>query len=133
MGYTRIVTISTDKLLETAEFRDGVGAQWPFLSDPGRKIQKNLDIAEYTDPGHDPMIPHTLVLGPTCGSSASTTATGTGGGRRWPTSPTTCGSCIRGSARTGTSPIRSFGRRGTRGERDPFFPYGRSQRSLLAS
>ena len=64
VGYTRIVTISTDNLLETSEFRDGVGAQWPFLSDPGRKVQKDLDIAEYTDPDHDPMIPHTIVLEP---------------------------------------------------------------------
>ncbi len=36
----------------------------PFLSDPGRKVQKDLDIAEYTDPHHDPMVPHTLVLEP---------------------------------------------------------------------
>ena len=37
---------------------------WTFLSDPGRKVQKDLDIAEYTDPDHNPMIPHTLVLEP---------------------------------------------------------------------
>src|SRR4051812_21561304 len=47
-----------------AEFRSGVGARWPFLSDPGRKLQKDLDIAEYTDPHHNPMIPHTVVLEP---------------------------------------------------------------------
>src|SRR3954466_7502288 len=47
-----------------AEFRSGVGARWPFLSDPGRKLQKELDIAEYTDPHHNPMIPHTVVLEP---------------------------------------------------------------------
>ena len=64
VGYCRLVTISTDNLLETNEFRAGVGAQWPFLSDPGRKLQKDLDIAEYTDPHHNPMIPHTLVLEP---------------------------------------------------------------------
>jgi peroxiredoxin len=64
VGYCRMVTISTDNLLETNEFRAGVGAVWPFLSDAGRKIQKDLDIAEYTDPHHDPMIPHTLVLEP---------------------------------------------------------------------
>jgi hypothetical protein len=50
--------------IETNEFRSGVGARWPFLSDPGRKLQKDLDIAEYTDPQHNPMIPHTLVLEP---------------------------------------------------------------------
>ena len=64
VGYCRMVTISTGNLLETNEFRSGVGAHWPFLSDPGRKIQKDLDIAEYTDPTHNPMIPHTLVLEP---------------------------------------------------------------------
>jgi peroxiredoxin len=64
VGYCRLVTISTDNLLETNEFRTGVGAHWPFLSDPGRKLQKDLDIPEYTDPQHNPMIPHTLVLDP---------------------------------------------------------------------
>jgi peroxiredoxin len=64
VGYCRLVTISTDNLLETHELRTGVGAHWPFLSDPGRKVQKDLDIAEYTDPTHNPMIPHTLVLEP---------------------------------------------------------------------
>jgi peroxiredoxin len=64
VAYTRIVTISTDPIFESNEFRASVGAQWPFLSDPGRKIQKDLDIQEYTDPGNDPMIPHTLVLKP---------------------------------------------------------------------
>ena len=64
VGYCRLVTISTDNLLETNEFRVGVGAHWTFLSDPGRKVQKDLDIAEYTDPQHNPMIPHTLVLEP---------------------------------------------------------------------
>ena len=64
VGYCRLVTISTGNLLETKEFRSGVGADWTFLSDPGRKVQKDLDIAEYTDPDHNPMIPHTLVLEP---------------------------------------------------------------------
>jgi peroxiredoxin len=64
VGYCRLVTISTDNLLETNEFRTGVDAHWPFLSDPGRKVQKDLDIAEYTDKTHDPMVPHTIVLEP---------------------------------------------------------------------
>ncbi|PYL34527.1 MAG: alkyl hydroperoxide reductase [Verrucomicrobia bacterium] len=64
VGYYRLVTISTDNITETNEFRTGVGAHWPFLSDPARKIQKDLDIAEYTDPDHKPMIPHTIVLEP---------------------------------------------------------------------
>ena len=64
VAYTQIVTISTDNILKTNEFRDSVGAQWTFLSDAGRKIQKDLDIAEYTDSYYDPMIPYTLVLKP---------------------------------------------------------------------
>jgi len=64
VGYAKLVTISTDDLLATNENRDGLGAHWPFLSDPGRIVQKDLDIQEYTDPVHDPMVPHTLVLAP---------------------------------------------------------------------
>ncbi len=64
VGYTRIVTIATDNILQVNDFRASVGAQWTFLSDAGRKVQKDLDIQEYTDPLHDPMIPHTLVLKP---------------------------------------------------------------------
>jgi peroxiredoxin len=64
VAYCRLVTISTDNLLETNEYRTGVDAHWPFLSDAGRTVQKDLDIAEYTDPQHNPMIPHTIVLEP---------------------------------------------------------------------
>jgi peroxiredoxin len=64
VGYCRLVTISTDNLVETNEFRTGMDAHWTFLSDAGRLVQKDLDIAEYTDPPHNPMIPHTLVLEP---------------------------------------------------------------------
>ena len=64
VGYCRLVTISTDNLVETFEFRAALGAHWPFLSDPARRVQKDLDIVEYTDPQHNPMIPHTLVLEP---------------------------------------------------------------------
>ena len=64
VGYCRLVTISTDNLTETNEYRKSLDAHWPFLSDAGRTIQKDLDIAEYTDPLHNPMIPHTIVLEP---------------------------------------------------------------------
>jgi peroxiredoxin len=62
VAYTKVVTISTDDHHTSQEFRLSVGAQWPFLSDPGRTVQKDLEIQEYTDPDNDPMIPHTLVL-----------------------------------------------------------------------
>ena len=64
VAYTQIVTIATDDHHTLQEFRASVGAQWSFLSDPGRIVQKDLAIQEYTDPEHDPMIPHTLVLKP---------------------------------------------------------------------
>jgi peroxiredoxin len=64
VGYCRLVTISTDNLIETNEYRTGINAHWPFLSDAGRLVQKDLDIAEYTDPQHNPMIPHVVVLEP---------------------------------------------------------------------
>jgi peroxiredoxin len=57
VGYCRLVTISTDNITQT-------NAHWPFLSDPRRVVQKDLDIAEYTDPVHNPMIPHVIVLEP---------------------------------------------------------------------
>jgi peroxiredoxin len=64
VAYTQIVTIATDNILELNEFRASVGAQWTFLSDPRRIVQQDLDIAEYTDAHHNPMIPHTFVLEP---------------------------------------------------------------------
>jgi peroxiredoxin len=61
-AYTRLVLISTDNQLNINEFRDAVGATWPFLSDAERMIQKDLDFEEFTDEPHDPMIPHTFVV-----------------------------------------------------------------------
>ena len=40
VGYCRLVTISTDNITETSEYRTGVGAHWPFLSDVRRIVQK---------------------------------------------------------------------------------------------
>jgi peroxiredoxin len=64
VSYTQVATISTDTHHASQEFRASVGAQWPFLSDPERTVQKDLEIQEYTDPEHNPMVPHTLVLKP---------------------------------------------------------------------
>src|SRR6202167_1043202 len=64
VGYTQIATISTDPHHTLQECRASVGAQWPFLSDPERIVQKDLDIQEYTDPENNPMVPYTLVLKP---------------------------------------------------------------------
>src|SRR6476659_7681851 len=64
VAYTKVATIATDEHHTSQEFRASVGAQWPFLEDPGRIVQKDLEIQEYTDEANDPMIPHTLVLTP---------------------------------------------------------------------
>lgn len=64
VGYCRLVTISTDSVLASNEWRSRLGAHWPFLSDDGRAVQRDLDIVEYTDPKHNPMIPHTIFLKP---------------------------------------------------------------------
>src|SRR5580698_3608502 len=64
VAYTQVVTIATDDHHTLQEFRAYVGALYTFLSDTGRTIQKHLDIQEYTDPEHNPMIPYTLVLKP---------------------------------------------------------------------
>jgi peroxiredoxin len=64
VAYTQIATISTDEHHASQEFRASIGAQWAFFSDPQRTVQKDLDIQEYTDPEHNPMIPHTFVLKP---------------------------------------------------------------------
>jgi peroxiredoxin len=64
VAYTQVATIATDDHHTLQEFRASVGAQWTFLSDTGRTVQRDLDIQEYTDPEHDPMVPHTVVLKP---------------------------------------------------------------------
>ena len=64
VAYTQIVTIATEESPHSAGIPCVSWAQWPFLSDPGRTVQKDLDIQEYTDPEHNPMIPHTIVLKP---------------------------------------------------------------------
>ncbi|MCZ7570407.1 MAG: redoxin domain-containing protein [Ardenticatenaceae bacterium] len=64
VGACRFITISTDTVLESQEWRMRLGAHWPFLSDPERVVQRDLDIVEYTDPQHNAMIPHTIMLEP---------------------------------------------------------------------
>jgi peroxiredoxin len=132
VGYARIVTISTSTILETNEWRTGLTAQWPFLCDPGRKVQKDLDIQEYTDPQHDPMIPHTLVLGP--GLEVFRVYMGYWYWGR----PTT--EELRANLRQLTRTIRpdwdlsdpQLRAAWERGEKDRFWPYGKSMRSVLS-
>lgn len=132
VGYTKLVTISTDDLLETNEMRDALGAPWPFLSDPRRTVQKDLQIQEYTDPKHDPMIPYTLVLGPRLRIYSIYN-----GYWYWgrPSNED-----LRRDLRNLTRLIRpdwditipSMRKQWLAGARDDFFPYGHSWREVLA-
>ena len=47
MAYTQIATIATDDHHTLQEFRASVGAEWPFLSDPERTVQKDLAFKGY--------------------------------------------------------------------------------------
>ena len=133
VAYTKVATISTDNLLEANEMRDALGAAWPFLSDPGRVVQKDLDIAEYTDPHHNPMIPYTFVLEP--GLRIFSVYNGYWYWGR-PSNED-----LRRDLRDVTRRIRpdwDLGAAGLRdawlqGERDQFSPYGRSMREVLAA
>lgn len=64
VGFTRVVTITTDDWHITNNLRQQLNAHWPFLYDEERIVQKDLGIKEYTDTEHDIMVPHTLVLKP---------------------------------------------------------------------
>jgi peroxiredoxin len=132
VAYTKVVTISTDNLLETNEMRDALGAAWPFLSDPKRVVQQDLEIQEYTDPQHDPMVPYTLVLGP--GLRVYSIYNGYWYWGR-PSNED-----LRRDLRELTRLARpdwditvpGFRERWDDGSRDDFWPYGRSMRDVLA-
>lgn len=64
VGFTRLVTITTDNFILSNDLRLGVGADWTFLHDEKRVISADLGIEEYTDPHNRPMIPYTFVLEP---------------------------------------------------------------------
>ena len=65
VSYSKVVTISsTDSIFECLEWKTSLGAHWPFLADQRHVVQQELDITEYTDPHHNPAIPHTFMLEP---------------------------------------------------------------------
>ena len=64
VGYTQLVTITADPVKELNGLRLDVAADWIFLSDEEKRIQRDFAIEEYTDTKRRPMIPHSLVLEP---------------------------------------------------------------------
>ena len=132
VGYTRLVTISTDNLMQVNELRQGLGADWPFLYDQKRIVQQDLDIAEYTDPTHDPMLPYTLVLKP--GLKIFKVYNGYWFWGR----PTTdelhrdlreVSMEVRPDWKIDTPEMRE---KWERGQKDAFYPYGQSTKQVLA-
>jgi len=60
--YGRIAVVTVDDPYVNGAFRAGLGADFPFLSDEGRTIAKELDLLELTDELHRPFLPFTFLL-----------------------------------------------------------------------
>lgn len=67
VGSCQLVVITTDDWHTTNNLRQQLGAHYPFLYDEKKVVRDRLDILEYTDPQHEPMIPHTFLLRPGLG------------------------------------------------------------------
>ena len=63
VNYCKLLTVTVEARLESIEMKTGVGAFWPFLSDHDRKLLRELDLADESDPRYSPVyIPHVFVL-----------------------------------------------------------------------
>jgi peroxiredoxin len=63
VGTCQLVVITTDDWHITNNLRQQLGAHYTFLYDEKKQVRDDLDICEYTDTEHLPMIPHTFLLG----------------------------------------------------------------------
>jgi peroxiredoxin len=50
VGYSRLVTISTDNMLATNDYRSGVGAHWTFLSDADARFKRTSTLPSTRTP-----------------------------------------------------------------------------------
>lgn len=63
VNYCRMITVSVDGIMDTNETRDALGASWPFLMDPERKLLYELEMVDRSDPHHGEIyIPYTFML-----------------------------------------------------------------------
>src|SRR5437899_1653521 len=63
VNYFKVVIVAVDNPPVSKEVRDGIGATFAFLCDADRKIIRELDIVDATDPVHGPVaIPYTFLL-----------------------------------------------------------------------
>jgi len=60
--YGKIAVVTVDEPYVNGAFRAGLGASFPFLSDPDRRVATELDLLELTDAKHRPYLPLTFVL-----------------------------------------------------------------------
>jgi peroxiredoxin len=60
--YGAIVAVTVDEPYVNGALRAGLGADFPFLSDEGRTVARDLDLLELTDAKHLPYLPFTFVL-----------------------------------------------------------------------
>jgi peroxiredoxin len=58
----RMAAVTVDEPYVNGAFRAGLGASFPFLSDEGRELARDLDLLELTDAKHLPYLPTTFVL-----------------------------------------------------------------------
>jgi AhpC/TSA family len=129
-AYTRVVVISTDGQLEINEFRDSVGAEFPFLA--VRTVR-----SETISTSSSTRIRSTTRWSRIHSSSAralrssgSTTATGSGVGRPSRSFIATSARCCAQPVPTSTSPYRDCARPGTAAKRrDSWLHQSRGPRS----
>jgi len=63
VNYCKMITVSVDDRMNANEMRDALGADWPFLMDPDRKLLHELEMTDTTDPAHGEIyIPYTFIL-----------------------------------------------------------------------
>jgi hypothetical protein len=68
VGYCGMVTITTTDPQEALNYRNGVGAEWPFLADPGRVVQRGVHRPGARPDGRRdrPLLPARAGLAPGC-------------------------------------------------------------------
>ncbi len=64
VGSCQLVVITTDDWHTTNNLRQQLGASYLFFYDEKKTVRDELDILEYTDSQHEPMVPHTVLLEP---------------------------------------------------------------------
>jgi peroxiredoxin len=63
VNYCKMITVSVDGKMDTNETRNALGADWPFLMDPDRKLLYELQMVDTTDPHHGEIyIPYAFIL-----------------------------------------------------------------------